>query len=313
MQSLSGKKNTYTLTNKEGKRDKFGVTYTGHCRETNQPVSIKTIPGSLTPLDKEKYEGLTNLNFPGLARTMEVIEHTDKYYIIREYNAGTNLKTILKTRSLHRHISNDCLLQAFIHLSKALQHLHNHGFIHRDIKPANIIFSHAPGQPANEWLPTKVVLIDFEQSTPINAPHPRAPFSMIYSPPEQLLNRSHLLCPASDVYALGITLYESIAGRAPFDDCNAEILLNLQLTYPIPQPPRMNDLLFNILHKATYKATFPKPPRLLSPTAIDDILKQGIKCRYQKAEELKTALEQYLHKSAPPKSWIQRVLELINN
>ena len=156
---------------------------------------------------------------------------------------------------------------------------------------------------------TKAVLIDFEQASLLPCSNERTSFSLIYSPPEQLLNKGHLSNSTSDLFALAITLYECIAGKPPYQDCNAEILLNLQLTYPVKKPPRMDEAFFNILAKATNKASFPKPPRLFPKSEIETLLKDGIQNRYQQANAMKINLENYLkrHPTTKQTPWHKRL------
>jgi len=154
-------------------------------------------------------------------------------------------------------------------------------------------------------------LIGFEQASLLPCPVRQIPFSLIYNPPEQLLNKGYLTNPTSDLFALGITLYETIAGKPPYQDCNAEILLNLQLSYPVKKPPSMNEQFFNILEKATYKEPFSKSPSLLSSEKIESIMLKGIQNRYQKADEMKEDLQEYVKTHIPQKPipWYKRIFK----
>ena len=58
----------------------------------------------------------------------------------------------------------------------------------------------------------------------------KKPFALIYSPPEQLLKIPQLINETSDLYSLGIVMYELLAGKIPFQQSNPELLMNLQLT-----------------------------------------------------------------------------------
>lgn len=122
-----------------------------------------------------------------------------------------------------------------------------------------------------------------------------------------LLKKNSLVCPASDLFALSITLFQLINGRAPYTDCNPEILVNLQLTYPMKQPPRMTDQLFAVLAKAAYKASFRLPPRRLGPEETEQTLQRGIQGRYQSANEMLADLQQV--KSAIKPSFWQKLLK----
>lgn len=290
---LQGHTGTYHLTQSQGTTGKFGGIYKGHRQEDNCPVSAKRLkPDSVIQNDALKQ--LLSIHHPSLAATIEIINDGKDRYIIRKYYAGTDLKTILNKGSLYRKVKARLFTEMAIHILDGLSVLHQQGMIHRDIKPANIIIQHREDENPNEWTGKNAVLIDFEQASLIPCPHQRSPFALVYSPPEQLLNKSYLANASSDLFALAITLYECVAGKAPYQDCNAEILLNLQLTYPVKKPPRMDENFFNILAKAAYKESFPKPPRLLSATQIESILQKGIVNRYQTAEEMKKELQTYI-------------------
>lgn len=287
---LTGNKDTYTLeASKKNKGLLIGYRHSDHLE-----VSAKKIKYS-NEVYQDSYHHFANLEHPHLAKTLDLIDTHNDLYVVREYYQGTSLKTILDKRILYHKFDEPFFIQLCIQLLKAVNELHKAGVLHLDIKPANIIIRHPEKQTPKEWKAENMVLIDFEQSLcyPVLKPI-RNRFTLIYSPPEQLLNRLHLLTPASDISAIGIVLYEMIAGSAPFVDCNAEILVNLQLTYPIKKWPAMHDDLFKIIQRATHKATFPKPPRMLDHNTINQILVKGIQGRYTNCNQMITELENYM-------------------
>ncbi len=263
---------------------------------------------------KEAYYQFSTINFSNVAATLDLIEKEDELFVVREYYEGTSLKHVLDKKSIYRKLNERFFIDLIIVLLKALNVLHQRNVLHLDIKPANIIIRHEPDENPLKWKSDNIVIIDFEQSLCFPVPkYMRNRFTLVYSPPEQLLNRLFMLSPASDISAVGIILYEVISGSAPYVDCNAEILLNLQLTYPIKKRPSMRDEFFEIVKKATNKEAFPKPPRLLDYNTIDSILSKGIAGRYQKCSEFIEALENYilLIKDKKP-NWWQKLLRRLN-
>jgi serine/threonine protein kinase len=141
--------------------------------------------------------------------------------------------------------------------------------IHRDIKPSNIMIC-SDG---------KVKVMDFGiakisdgkrrsltgMGTIVGTPY--------YSAPEQVRSRRDLIGPGTDVYAVGITLYEMLTGKPPFDAGNEFDLLRMQTDTPLPSHPGIEKGLFRILQKATEK----------------DISK-----RYRSAREFRERLQKYL-------------------
>ncbi len=309
MITLKGHTGTYILNQSQGSKGKFGGIIKGHREEDQLLVSAKKLKQNIAD-QQEVLQRLLSIDHPSLAKNIEIIQEQEHVYVIRQYYAGTDLKTILNKGSIYRRVKTNLFIDMAIRILEGLAVLHRASIIHRDIKPANIIIPHEADELPDEWRGKNAVLIDFEQASLLPCPTQRLPFALVYSPPEQLLNKGHLTNLTSDLFALAITLYECIAGKPPYQDCNAEILLNLQLTYPIKKPPRMDETLFNILDKATQKASFPKPPRLLPTPQIESILKEGTLNRYQQADEMKIDLEKYLQLQplTKPLAWYQRLL-----
>ena len=308
MITLKGHADTFILTQTQGANGKFSGIFKGYRQEDQLAVSTKRLKHG--NIDQHRIiEKLTAINHPALATTIELINHEDNHFVIRKYYPGTDLKTILNKASIYRRIKTSLFIEMAICILDGLSTLHQQGIIHRNIKPANIIIPHEKDEPPNLWNGNQALLINFEQASLLPCTNQRIPFSLVYSPPEQLLNRGRFTNQTSDLFALGITLYETIAGKPPYQDCNAEILLNLQLTYPVKKPPRMNEQFFNILAKATYKEPFPKPPGLLSANKIESIIAEGIQKRYQQADDMKEELRCYFKTLAPPKAipWYKRM------
>ncbi|MBN2165338.1 MAG: protein kinase [Marinilabiliaceae bacterium] len=292
MEKIEGQLGNY-ITNKKQpfKRGKFGGIWLGYRESDNLQVSIKKIPKQTSSSQHIIMEKICQIKHPNLSETIEYISNEKGFFLIRNYYPGTDLKTIIKKKSKFKNINNNFYIKAFTYLLDAINELHKYNIIHRDIKPSNIIFRHTNEESPNNWKPNNIILTDFEQATifPL-IPNQRAPFALIYSPPEQLLNKSELLNPTCDLFSIAISLYEIIAKKPPYEDCNAEILLNLQLTYPLKKPANMSDSLFEIIQKAAYKERFPIPPKRLSSSVINEILKKGINERFQNAMEFKQRL-----------------------
>lgn len=289
---IEGNTGTYKLETSGQKAGKFGKVMIGKRDEDQLHVIGKLIPPPTTTDEKKRLETIINIKHQNLAQTIEIIEHQEQFYLIREYYEGSSLKHIISKSNLRSKLSAKFFLKASCFLLEGLHDFHQNNLIHRDIKPSNIILRHTPDSNPMEWNPADVVLTDFEQSAifPVNNRN-RSPFALIYSPPEQLLNHNWLTCPATDLFSLAVSIYEMLSGKAPWVDCNAEILLNLQLTYPIKRPSGISEELFKVIAKAAYKESFPLPPKRLAPEVIESILIKGIDHRYQSALDMKSDLE----------------------
>lgn len=307
---LTGASGQYQIDDSQPQKGKFGGFMAGFRSADQLKVAAKRIALPKSTDDQKKLDAILQLQHKALSPTIDIIPAGDVAYVIRPFLEGTSFKTVIKKSSIRKQLGADFFVKATIHLLNGLQQLHENRLIHRDIKPSNIIICHPPGQSPKHWQPENVVLIDFEQAClyPIEN-RVRTPFALVYSPPEQLLNHNWLVCPSSDLFALTITLYELLAGSAPWVDCNAEILMNLQLTYPMKRPSGIDEQLFEILAKAGYKEPFPLPPKRLAPEVIEGILKKGVAKRYTSVNELTADLQNYL-KSHPQKikqNWWQRM------
>ena len=304
---VKGDTANFFLDEATAKKGRFGTIWQGQRESDQLPVVVKSL-NLVHPQATAILALLRTISHPSIAPVLDFFMHNNQLFVVRPYFTGTDLKTILKTPAIHRKIDEMAYITMAKELLPALALIHLHNMVHRDIKPSNILVLHPEGQPAKDWDFSKVMLIDFEQSTffPDNSGI-RAPFSLIYSPPEILLKYNYLINPSSDLFALAITLFHLIANKPPYTDCNAEILINLQLTYPLKPTNRMDDNLFSCLSKAAYKEPFPLPPRRMDPAAIEKVLKNGIEKRYQTANEMLADIDKIttIFKDLPP--WYKRV------
>ncbi|MFT3740030.1 MAG: protein kinase [Breznakibacter sp.] len=296
MLTVTGLEGTYRLTPQDAPKGKFGGILRGERIHDGLAVSAKKLPQATVPDQQSARQKVGHLDHHGITPTIETVEYQGDSYLIRPYIEGTCFKTILKKHAIRKHLEPLFFVKAAVSLLKTLEHVHSKGLVHRDIKPSNLILKHTPQQHPCTWNPSNIVLIDFEQACVYPAAEPsRAPFALVYSPPEQLLNHNELVCPASDLFALSVTLFELLSGSAPWVDCNAEVLMHLQLTYPMRHRPGIDEPLFEILAKAAYKEPFKLPPRRLADEVIVEILGQGIAKRYQSALDMRIELENYLN------------------
>jgi serine/threonine protein kinase len=306
---LNGRLGQYELTQAKGPKGKFGGIWQGKRVADGLLVTAKNL--SQDPKGDAVRQVVLSLEHPNIAQSLEVIDVDGNLYLVRAFVEGTSLKTIAQKYSLHKHLSPSFYIEMAIHLLLGLEYLHSKGLVHRDIKPSNIIVKHLPKAHPGTWKPSDVVLIDLELAClyPVHS-NTRSPFSMVYSAPEQLLNHNHLVAPSSDLFALTVVLYELMSGTAPWADCNAELLMNLQLTYPLKKPRHVDDALFAIMARAGYKEPFPLPPRRLAPHVVESILAKGVQNRLASAADYRKLLQDYL--AGSPKldrpNWFERFL-----
>ena len=167
-------------------------------------------------------------------------------------------------------------LKPAIRITAALEQLHRRRVIHKDINPANMLFNPITGQ---------VRLIDFGSATelaqelPLPVSADLLPGTLHYISPEQTGRTGHVLDYRTDLYALGVTLYELLTGRVPFDSQDAEELIRCH-THRQPVPPHE--------HK-------PGIPPILSAIILKLLAKEAA-ARYQSAADLQADLEECLRR-----------------
>jgi serine/threonine protein kinase len=196
------------------------------------------------------------------------------YYFVMEYIAGKDLSQILAAHSAnHTMLPHSAVLQIGKSIASALDYAHSKGVIHRDVKPSNVMVAEDQ----------RVVLMDFGLALDMQAGSAGEVFGTAhYIAPEQA-RRSADAVPQSDLYALGVLLYEMLTGAVPFDDPSATSVALQHLTQPPPLPrqlnPRLNPQIEVVLLKALSKA----------PTE-----------RYQTGAELIAALEAAMQLGSSP-------------
>jgi len=220
------------------------------------------------------------LAHPGIASLHDVAYAAGQGYIVTDFIDGVELGQWRREQPpSFREIAR--LVEA---IAAALQHAHAHGVIHRDIKPSNILVD-AAGQPH---------ITDFglalrpasEATLTVDGDILGTP---IYMSPEQANGESHRVDARSDVYSLGVVLYELLTGEQPFHGTFR--MVQLQVLHEEPRPPRkVNDQVPKDLEAITLKAMAKEPAQ-----------------RYGSAEQMAQDLARYLAgehvKARPASAW----------
>lgn len=215
-------------------------------------VAIKVLRGDLSNDEKFirrfKREALSvsNLSHPNIVEVYDVGEEDGNYYIVMEYIEGKTLKQQLQKRGA---LTLTEVLDIMGQLADGLSHAHEAYIIHRDIKPQNIMIE-------DNGL---IKITDFGIATAINSTQLTQTNSVMgsvhYLPPEQASGKGSTI--KSDIYSLGILMYELLAGSVPFKgDTAVEIALK-HMKEKIPsirkQNPTIPQSVENIILKATAK------------------------------------------------------------
>jgi class 3 adenylate cyclase/tetratricopeptide (TPR) repeat protein len=211
----------------------FGAVYLGHDTQLDRPVAIKVLrAGSHQPQAQgeralQEARRLARLRHPGIVAVHDVGIHEGQVYIVSDYVDGPNLDRWLSDKRLTW--PEAARIAAAV--ADALAHAHARLVVHRDIKPANILLT-AERAP---------VLVDFglalDEAQAGGAEKGIVSGTPWYMSPEQVAGTAHRIDGRTDIYSLGVVLYQMLTGRVPFQSDRTMELLR-QVTEDEPQPPR---------------------------------------------------------------------------
>ena len=215
-------------------------------------VAVKVLRGDLA--DDEKFvrrfqrEALSasKLNHPNIVEMYDVGEDDGKYYIVMEYVQGKTLKSLVKKRGA---LTLPEVIDIMTQLSSAIMCAHDSYIIHRDIKPQNVMILDDG----------RVKIMDFGIAMALNSNELTQTNSVMgsvhYLPPEQANGSGSTI--KSDIYSLGILMYELLVGKVPFKGDNAVEIAIKQMKEPIPsickQNPDIPQSVENIVLRACAK------------------------------------------------------------
>ncbi|MGH9940425.1 MAG: serine/threonine-protein kinase, partial [Blastocatellia bacterium] len=223
---------------------------------------------------------LADLKHPNLVFLYEAGRMADgRPYLAMEYVEGENLRDWLQSRgSMPLAMIVEVMKQACAGVDAA----HTAGVIHRDIKPGNIVLSESGGKLSVKVLDFGIAARRDSDSSEISGAHDVIG-TLPYMSPEQLQARKgDELTAASDVYSLGLTVYELLTGRrAITGNSPAEIISKHLLETPVPPSQIRQDL--EIVDRVMMMALAKEP-----------------EARYQSASEFAAALETAIFKTKPP-------------
>ena len=246
--------NRYRILTKIGVGGMADV-YKGEDTLLGRPVAIKILHSNFASDDefvsrfKREAQAAGKLNHPNIVNMYDVGYDQGMHYIIMEYVDGETLKEYI-TR--HHRLSIDEAVKITIAIGEGLEHAHAMGIVHCDIKPHNVIITRTG----------RVKVTDFGIARAMNATN-----TVMYT--NSILGSAHYLSPEqasgkpvdgnTDIYSLGVVLYEMLTGRVPFEGETPIAVALKHVREKVAPPTRYNPSIPQLLEAVVLKALSKNP------------------------------------------------------
>lgn len=202
---------------------------------------VRSLGGSVSEISKLSHEFtiLKSLNYHGIPKAYELITSGKMVTMVMDWYESETLKDIIAKDTIPLNL----FFEYAIAICESLRYVHKAGIIHRDVNPSNILVTN-DGQ---------VILVDFGISTTIHSEETEKlnldliEGTLVYMAPERTGRTSFTVTDSSDLYALGITMYEMLVGKPPFDSADPLEIIHFHLSRkPIPLQKIKPELPFGI-------------------------------------------------------------------
>jgi serine/threonine-protein kinase len=218
---------------------------------------------------------VASLRHPNIVQVFDYDNEGDIYFMVMEFIDGPNLKQVLHQQAQQsKRLDLARIDEIITAIGGALAYAHSMGMIHRDVKPQNIMFT-AKGQP---------LLTDFGIAKIVGTSGVSASGGLsgtpAYMSPEQ--GRGGPVDSRTDIYSLGVVLYEMITGRVPFDADTPFAVVIKHMNDPLPLPRSIDPAIPEALERVVLKAMAKAPDE-----------------RYQTADEFARAAHEAIMNAAP--------------
>jgi serine/threonine-protein kinase len=221
---------------------------------------------------RQEAKAAANLSHPNIVTVHDFGFDKDALFIVMEYLSGSTLKMLINRRG---RLSIDTAISLIVQACAGIGYAHRAGLVHCDVKPQNIMVT--PDQ--------RVKVTDFGIARALASIKANEQASVVwgspqYFSPEQAAGKAP--SPASDVYSLGVVLYEMLTGRLPFSSSNSNDLAKAHMESQPPEPRHLNPAIGENLNRIILK-----------------VLSKEASARYRTADQLGRVLITFSQKPGP--------------
>jgi len=235
----------------------FGTVYLAEDTWIDKKVALKVPHRQVADFGELLREPrlLATLSHPNIVGIVTAEKTENVFFIVMEYVPGETLEAIItREGALEVPVALDYACQ----ICNAVDHAHRHGVLHRDLRPSNVLVTGNGLAKVADFGTSRFLEIAAHGTTVIGSPP--------YMPPEQFKGKAVF---ASDVYSLGVTMFQMLTGDLP---------------YEAPSPGDLDRLARGELHRAP-RAVNPRVPRALNDVVVK-AMAPDITARYQRASDL---------------------------
>jgi serine/threonine-protein kinase len=235
----------------------FGTVYLAEDTWIDKKVAVKVPHRQSADFSELLHEPrlLASLNHPNIVSILTAEKHDNVFFVVMEYVPGETLETIIAREGA---LDLTRALDYICQVSNAVDHAHRHGVIHRDLRPGNVLITESGMAKVADFGTSRFLEIAAHGTTVIGSPP--------YMAPEQFHGKAVF---ASDIYSLGVTMYQMVTGSLP---------------YETPTPADLEKLTTGEL------VTAPRIRNPQLPKAVNDIILRAMApdpiARYQRAGDL---------------------------